>query len=399
MLFTIAVAVEMIYFIRNLNLVLPHCFIINLLQSFVSGSKKVSTLNGKVTLGAGYTTYKTWLVSFGSIKIQCPAEDVVTYFDNIGKYIIKKYRVTSQKTKKADITAPLHLSLGGNKLQTNAILKPSNCCNKKSSDEKEEAMLRIINESNNDFRQYRINYIAIILKIAMFENNDVKRKIEVLKRSERSCSNKSCKKLFTKFRKKCDACGGKVIKEEHIEPRLAVPKDWAPEKIFNIGQEVNKNAKLIQIGEPVMVNPNSFINAEYIFDQYKKLHGISEAREWVALGCDGPPYRMVSKLIEANPEKYDWFCLVPGLGHLHMNQLKTLFKVLDYIMLEPLRKEALHFSLPKAYQYFVETKVSHKAYQALQYVQWCYEEKCTITPEGFLEWFSAIENETFGLIG
>ena len=116
MLFTIAVAVEMIYFIRNLNLVLPHCFIINLLQSFVSGSKKVSTLNGKVTLGAGYTTYKTWLVSFGSNKIQCPAEDVVTYFDNIGKYIIKNYRVTSQKTKKADITASLHLSLGGNKL-------------------------------------------------------------------------------------------------------------------------------------------------------------------------------------------------------------------------------------------------------------------------------------------
>ena len=30
MLFTIAVAVEMIYFIRNLNVVLPHCFIINL---------------------------------------------------------------------------------------------------------------------------------------------------------------------------------------------------------------------------------------------------------------------------------------------------------------------------------------------------------------------------------
>ena len=38
MLFTIAVAVEMIYFIRNLNLVLLHCFIINLLQSFVSSS-------------------------------------------------------------------------------------------------------------------------------------------------------------------------------------------------------------------------------------------------------------------------------------------------------------------------------------------------------------------------
>ena len=103
MLFTIAVAVEMIYFIRNLNLVLPHCFIINLWQSFVSGFKKVSTLNGKVTAGARYTAYKSWVLNFGSNKI--------------GKYVIKNYRVTSQKTKKADIiTASLHLSLGGNKL-------------------------------------------------------------------------------------------------------------------------------------------------------------------------------------------------------------------------------------------------------------------------------------------
>ena len=85
---------------------------------------------------------------------------------------------------------------------------------------------------------------------------------------------------------------------------------------------MNKNVNYI--GEPVMVNPNSFINVEYILDQYKKLHGISETWEWVALGCDRLPYRMASKLVEANSEKYDWFCLVPRLGHLHMNQLKTL---------------------------------------------------------------------------
>ena len=46
-LFAIAVALEMIYFIRNFNLVLPHCFAVNLLRSFTSGSKTVSTLNGK----------------------------------------------------------------------------------------------------------------------------------------------------------------------------------------------------------------------------------------------------------------------------------------------------------------------------------------------------------------
>ena len=91
-------------------------------------------------------------------------------------------------------------------------------------------MQRIVRESNSDFRRYQINYIAIILKIVMFENDDVKWKIEVLKRSHRSGSNKSCKKLFTKLRKKCDTCRGKVIKEEHMEPRLAVPKDWASKK-------------------------------------------------------------------------------------------------------------------------------------------------------------------------
>ena len=63
------VAVEMIYFIYNLNLVLSHCLLINLLQSFVSGSKKVSILNGNVT-PAEYTTYKAWLLNFESNKIE-----------------------------------------------------------------------------------------------------------------------------------------------------------------------------------------------------------------------------------------------------------------------------------------------------------------------------------------
>ena len=75
---------------------------------------------------------------------------------------------------------------------------------------------------------------------------------------------------------------------------------------------------------------------------------------------------MASKLVEANPEKYDWLCLVPGLRYLHMNQLKTLFKVLDYIILQTLGKEALHLSLTKAYQYFVGAKDTHNTYQALQ---------------------------------
>ena len=96
-LFTIATALEMIYFIRNINLVLPHCFLVNLLQSFVSGSKTVSTLNGKVTPGSSYSTYKKWVNVKGKDVVKCPDGDQVTFFDNIGKYISKNYRVSSQK--------------------------------------------------------------------------------------------------------------------------------------------------------------------------------------------------------------------------------------------------------------------------------------------------------------
>ena len=77
-LFTIATALEMIYFTRNINLVLPHCFLVNLLQSFVSGSKTVWTLNGKVTLGSSYFTYKKWVNVKGKDVVKCPDGDQVT---------------------------------------------------------------------------------------------------------------------------------------------------------------------------------------------------------------------------------------------------------------------------------------------------------------------------------
>ena len=117
-LFAIAVTVEMIYFIRNFNLVLPHCFVVNLLQSFVSGSKTISTVNGKVTPGASYSTYKKWLNVKGDKVLICPDGDQVTYFDNIGKYISKSYRVLSQKYIQPDIvTTTLHIRPGEQQLQ------------------------------------------------------------------------------------------------------------------------------------------------------------------------------------------------------------------------------------------------------------------------------------------
>lgn len=57
----------------------------------------MSTLNGKVTQGVSYSTYKTWLnVIKGDTVLICPDGDQVTYFDNIGKYISKLYSFISK---------------------------------------------------------------------------------------------------------------------------------------------------------------------------------------------------------------------------------------------------------------------------------------------------------------
>ena len=57
--------------------------------------------------------------------------------------------------------------------------------------------------------------------------------------------------------------------------------------------------------------------------------------------------------------------MISGLGHLHMNQIKTLLKVIDNIIPDPLGKDVLCFESPSAYKYCVECKDTHKAYQSL----------------------------------
>ena len=83
------------------------------------------------------------------------------------------------------------------------------------------------------------------------------------------------------------------------------------------------------------------------------------------IGCNGPPYCLASRIVESSPDEFD-FSLVPGLGHLHMNQMKTMLRIVDDILLEPLGKEVLNFNSNKAYDYFVNAKDTHKSRQAIQ---------------------------------
>ena len=134
------------------------------------------------------------------------------------------------------------------------------------------------------------------------------------------------------------------------------------------------------MGEPILYNPNSYATVEAILNDYKELHDIGNSRHWVFLGCDGVPYRLASKIKLANPEKFDWLVLLPGLGHIHMNQLKSFFKVADQIILEALGKEVLNFSSPRAYKYFLSANDTHKSFQ---YWKFC----CMAQQWNFVETF------------
>ena len=257
------------------------------------------------------------------------------------------------------------MSLGKENLQAKEEFKPSNS-KKLTNQQKNMLVWKEIEASNIKFRKYRLNYIAAILNIVEHENNDTDKKLQELKEVERVCTNEKCKKKFKTVSKKCDLCKAKVEKVDKEFSRFSTPENWDIKKSFNVGQIPLINPQKHVMGEQVMVNPNSFQRVKQILDEYKTKHGIGKEQEWIILGCDGPPFRMANVIVQKETEKYDWVYLVPGLGHLHMNQLKTIFKILDRIMLEPLGKEILHFDSPKAYKFFIDAKDTHKAFQTLQ---------------------------------
>ena len=99
------------------------------------------------------------------------------------------------------------------------------------------------------------------------------------------------------------------------------------EKYIHLGEKKNINNRPQQVGEPILVNPNSYVNVKEILETSKENLGIGKTREWTYIGCDGPPYCLASRLIEQNPKLYDWAVVLPGLGHLNMNQVKSYFQV------------------------------------------------------------------------
>ena len=164
----------------------------------------------------------------------------------------------------------------------------------------------------------------------------------------------------------------------------------------------------ISMGEPALVNPNSFKNIETILDQLHENAFKNSERELLFLGADRLPYCLMRRLLEKKPFDYDWVSLASGVGHLNMNLLKTFFKITEKIILEPLGKEILRYNTQKSFDYFINCKDNHKTWQTFDLFlngkimelsrMYCAKEINTPTLIGFLNWQSTVENRVIKLV-
>ena len=91
-------------------------FVINFEQSLVSISKTVTAVNGKISAGGSYTSVQKWLNEQGSEPLKLFDNILVTFFDNIGPYVIQNYRVWTKKNNLSDIiTTVVHMILNKKK--------------------------------------------------------------------------------------------------------------------------------------------------------------------------------------------------------------------------------------------------------------------------------------------
>ena len=253
-----------------------------------------------------------------------PDQDVITYFDNIGRYINKCYRVSTRSMETADIvTVTLHMLLNNGQLQQNPMLKPGTWRNELILPDIHAKMKTLLQDYSVVFRSYRKKYITVVMEKVIKENNDVKQRITELKRSAKICLNSDCKNEYDNtLKRKCDVCGSQIVSNKTEGSQFRNTEYFSKANV-DIGQVLNMNKLEAVVGEPVLANTNSYASLKQIMSELKENHNIGFGREWTFLGCDGPPYCLANRIIDENPGEYDWVCLVPGLGHLHMNQQKT----------------------------------------------------------------------------
>ena len=76
--------------------------------------------------------------------------------------------------------------------------------------------------------------------------------------------------------------------------------------LSNVSNEILEYRPIIQFSHPILSNPDSYKNIHQILKQLQIFAIICIVREWVFIGCDGPPYCLTSRIVESSPDESDF---------------------------------------------------------------------------------------------
>ena len=115
-------------------------------------------------------------------QLQCEKGTLDIFFDNIGKYVIKNYCISTEKIKTANIIS-LCIQVvvddkTGTSIQKNKNFKPKNITKNIKAIHSE--MKNEINKANDLFQIYMYNFLEKLLQIAVNEEDQIDNKIKKL---------------------------------------------------------------------------------------------------------------------------------------------------------------------------------------------------------------------------
>ena len=196
----------------------------------------------------------------------------------------------------------------------------------------------------------------------------------------------------------------------------------------------------VQLGEVIDAMPNSYASCRTILEQLRTAAGVDTVRQWVSVGCDGQPFDIIRKLIDnslqcnlcgdqlspedvdghqqekhqdelCNPKKiYDWVLLRPGLGHIEMNSIKVLFRILWVPILRHVAGQ-LGFKSGPAQSFIQNCGNNHVSWQlvcvlrdavckelAVPFVRECLSQGIRPEAAGFINWTTQVVNNNYSLM-
>ena len=281
--------VENVLYARNLNTITPFSFERNLLLYCSTKDKLSVNLAGVWGPSGSYSTVHGYTQEPAE-PLQCPPGPVDTAIDNNQKVAKSSGHIREASKVPVEIcTAVSHICCkqddhdDSENIQHNPDFKPSKWLKPPDArivqlmDQAEEQSLQL-------FRQYRHTFIQSQLEAEKQKSKDYNGRdfvdVSIIHQQQQNvCSQ--CSHVYPNSTEQCPNC-------RHDPSQY--DSDYDPYHIVPSGHPQKKPVS--NLGEPIMVNPNSETNVQKVYDELKRNCEIGSGigREWITVSSDGVPY-------------------------------------------------------------------------------------------------------------